>query len=135
MNEPCFYRVSVKALVLDESGRFLLAKEGDGRWELLGGGLDHGEDPVAALKREIQEEAGLEAVSISSQPAYFITVQRDGHDTFVANVLYRVVLKDLTFTPSDECQELRYFSIEEARREQLFPNVEKFLAVYKPERA
>jgi len=135
MNELCFYRVSVKALVLDESGRFLLAKEGDGRWELLGGGLDHGEDPVAALKREIQEEAGLEAVSISSQPAYFITVQRDGHDTFVANVLYRVVLKDLTFTPSDECQELRYFSIEEARREQLFPNVEKFLAVYKPERA
>jgi len=55
MNEPCYYRVSVKALITDELGRFLLAKESDNTWDLLGGGLDHHEDPVAALRREIQE--------------------------------------------------------------------------------
>lgn len=30
----CFYRVSVKALILDESGeRFLLFQESDGKWD------------------------------------------------------------------------------------------------------
>lgn len=53
-------------------------------------------------------------------------------DVFMANVLYEVTIKDLHFTPSDECQELRYFSIEEARKENILPNVEKFLEVYNP---
>lgn len=45
MNEPCFYRVSVKAIAIDETGRFMLAREADGYWNLIGGGLEHGEDP------------------------------------------------------------------------------------------
>lgn len=56
MNEPCFYRVSVKGIVIDSQNRILLARESDGTWDMLGGGLDHGEDPITCLKREIQEE-------------------------------------------------------------------------------
>lgn len=59
MNEPCYYRTSVKALIVDDSGKFLLAKEPDGTWDFLGGGLDHNEVPVAAVEREITEETGL----------------------------------------------------------------------------
>ncbi len=48
----CYYRVSIKALVLDEKRtKFLLVQEKDGRWELPGGGLDHGEKIHEALKR------------------------------------------------------------------------------------
>jgi 8-oxo-dGTP pyrophosphatase MutT (NUDIX family) len=130
MNEPCFYRVSVKAFVVDDSGKFLLAKESDGTWDFLGGGLDHNEDPVMALKREVAEETGLAVTRVSAAPEYFVTAQKPGKDVFIANVLYEVTLKDLNFTPSDESQELRFFNAEEARAEKLLPNVEKFLQVY-----
>lgn len=132
MNEQCYYRVSVKGLVIDESGRFLLAREANGRWELLGGGLDHGEDPIQGLKREIIEETGLEVTSVSKAPLYFTTSPRRNKDTFIANVIYQITLQDLNFTPSDECQELRFFTVDEARQVELFPNVEKFLEVYQP---
>lgn len=132
MNDACFYRVSVKGLVIDETGRFLLAKEDNGKWELLGGGLDHGEDPIACLKREIHEETGLVVTHVSPSPKYFITSQHHGHDTFMANVIYEIKLKNLDFTPSDECRELRHFTVEEARKENLFPNVEKLLDVFDP---
>lgn len=132
MNEACYYRVSVKGLVVDETGRFLLAKEENGKWELLGGGLDHGEDPIVGLRREISEETGLEVLYISPQPKYFITTKRHGHETYIANIIYEIKLNDLNFIPSDECQELRFLSIEEANELDLFPNVEKFLEVYDP---
>lgn len=132
MNAPCYYRISIKGLAVDETGRFLLAKEDNGMWELPGGGLDHGEDPVLGLKREVHEETGLVITYISPYPKYFLTAPRLDKGSFTANVIYEIKLKDLNFTPSDECQELRYFNVEEARKEKLFPNVEKFLEVFNP---
>jgi len=132
MNEPCYYRVSIKGIVIDADGRFLLSRESNGEWELLGGGLDHGEDPITGLKREIYEETGLEVTHVAPAPSYFVTVKRRRHDSYIANVIYEITLKDLNFTPSDECQELRFFTVQEARHLGLFPNVQKFLTVYNP---
>src|SRR6266704_1370047 len=129
MNEPSFYRVSVKGIVVDETVRFLLSREEDGRWDMIGGGLDHGENPIAGLRREITEETGLEVTYISTTPKYFITGPRLGHDTFMANVIYEIKLASLDFTPSDECQELKFFNVDEARKVNIFPTVEKLLAV------
>lgn len=58
-----FYRVSVKALIRDISGKVLVLKEYQNTWSLPGGGLDHGEDPIVGLKREIKEELGIEVTA------------------------------------------------------------------------
>ncbi len=134
MNEVCYYRVSIKGIVVDDSGRFLLAREENGKWELLGGGLDHGEKALDCLKREIREETGLEVTWTSDTPKYFVTSPRLDHETFIANVIYEIQLQSLDFTPSDECQELRFFTAEEARRKDLFPNVAEFINVFDPAR-
>lgn len=125
MNEPCFYRVSVKGIVIDEDGRILLAREENGKWELPGGGLDHGEDPIECLKREIHEETGLTVTHVSPSPKYFTTSPSLRGNFQTANIIYQIELANLDFTPSDECQELRFFSPEEMAEADLFPNVLK----------
>lgn len=128
MNEPCFYRVSVKGIVIDDTGRILLAREGD-KWEMLGGGLDHGEDPKKCLAREIFEETGLKVTSTSEQPIYFLTSSNINNTAFVANAVYQITLENLDFKPSKECEELRFFSANEMQHVKLFPNVQKLLEI------
>ncbi len=68
-----FYRVSMKGLILDESGKkFAVILEDNGWWDLPGGGLDYGESPEECLKREIAEEMGLTVTEIGSFPAYYL---------------------------------------------------------------
>lgn len=132
-NEPCFYRVSVKGIVIDDAGRMLLTREDNGMWELLGGGLDHGEDPIDGLIREIREETGLTVTSISDVPAFFVTAKRRDGANYLANVIYQIELADLDFTPSEECQELRFFSLQEmgdlVAGGKAFSNIEKLYEV------
>lgn len=53
------YRVSAKALVQNNDGKILLAKEKRGVWNIPGGGIEHGESVHEALERELFEEVGL----------------------------------------------------------------------------
>jgi len=57
-------RVASYAVMRDGSGRLLLVRAAPyltvaGWWFLPGGGIEHGEDPVASLRREVHEETGL----------------------------------------------------------------------------
>lgn len=57
-----FYRVSVKALIKNDRGEILVLKENQDTWSLPGGGLDHGEDPIVGLKREVEEELDIKEI-------------------------------------------------------------------------
>ena len=59
-----FYRVSVKAIVLDRDGRLLVLQNRDHTWELPGGGWEHGETLEQCLRREIDEELGVAVSSL-----------------------------------------------------------------------
>ena len=57
-------RVAAYGLCQDAEGHVLLVRAAPaltvaGQWFLPGGGLEHGEDPVAGLEREFAEETGL----------------------------------------------------------------------------
>lgn len=128
----CFYRVSVKALVVDSSQKFLLVREENGLWELPGGGLDFGENPQQGLRRELFEEMALEAKSIADHPLYFFpAINPKGQH--IVNAVYATEFYHLDFRPSAECLEIRFFSPDEVFeiKECMYPNVLEFARLYK----
>jgi len=54
------YRLSLKALIVNENDKVLVVKEsGRDWWDLPGGGMDHDETIEQALARELAEEVNL----------------------------------------------------------------------------
>lgn len=71
------YRPNVGAALFDGEGRIFVARRADrpnaegfaGGWQLPQGGIDAGEDPAAAVMRELAEEIGTsKAVIIGEHP-------------------------------------------------------------------
>ncbi|OEI67858.1 DNA mismatch repair protein MutT [Curtobacterium sp. ER1/6] len=57
--------------VVRDGNRFLVARQRDsGRWSLIGGGVEPGEEPRAALQREVREELGVDSNIIRIVGAY-----------------------------------------------------------------
>ncbi|MFE9396997.1 NUDIX domain-containing protein [Streptomyces flavidovirens] len=54
----------VSAIVFDEAGRVLLGRRADtGKWSVIGGIPEPGEQPAAAAVREVYEETAVECVA------------------------------------------------------------------------
>jgi 8-oxo-dGTP pyrophosphatase MutT (NUDIX family) len=75
----------VSAVVLDDEGRVLLNRRSDnGKWSLIGGIPEPGEQPAACAVREVHEETGVHCV--------------------VERVLVVQALKPITYDNGDVCQ-------------------------------
>lgn len=60
--QPHLFPVSVKGVVVRD-GRVLLLRNERNEWELPGGKLDRGEQPVDCVTREIAEEVGWHVIT------------------------------------------------------------------------
>lgn len=129
----CYYRVSVKALILNETrDKFLLCEEESGVWELPGGGLDWGVTPQEDLPREISEEMGLRVLKVADNPSYFITDQTLRRKQWIVNVIYETTVENLHFTPSDECINIRFVNRDDIHEMNVFPTVKQLAQMFNP---
>lgn len=133
-NENCFYRISVKALVLNKTrDKFLVTLEESGKWALPGGGLGWGATPHTDLPREIREEMGVDIKWMASHPSYFLTVEHH-RGCHIANVLYETELESLEFTHSNECIDVRFVHLEDMGTLPVYPNVSLLAKMFDPSR-
>jgi ADP-ribose pyrophosphatase YjhB (NUDIX family) len=105
---------AVAAFVVDD-GRALLAlraHEPDaGRWDMLGGFLDEGEVPVDGLRRELQEETGLEIEPGAYLGAYVDSYGEGGSAVLTLVFEARIVSGEMA--PADDVAELRWFELDQ----------------------
>lgn len=120
-------RLAAYALVGDANGRVLLARiapgyPGAGLWTLPGGGVAFGEDPEAAVVRELAEETGLEGrvlglafVHSASGPS------REGGKFHAVRIVYRVAIVGgaLRYEVDESTDMAAWFSWPEARAQPL----------------
>ena len=78
---PLPYRPNVGAVLFNHDGRVFVARRADlpnaegtpGGWQLPQGGIDEGEDPRAAVLRELAEEIGTDRAEIMAEHAEWLT--------------------------------------------------------------
>jgi ADP-ribose pyrophosphatase YjhB (NUDIX family) len=139
-----FYRVSVKGLYVRD-GRILLTKDStcfldDGteatRWELPGGGMDFGETFKGALTREVREEMGVEVTAVADTPTYLWTHRktnsRDMEWYHILLLAFPFEVRDMTITPTPECQETRFFTKDELQELELNSQIEPLREMFDP---
>jgi 8-oxo-dGTP pyrophosphatase MutT (NUDIX family) len=105
-----FYRVAVKALVLQDN-KLLMVQNSTGAWEVPGGGWEHGEDLLTCLNREFKEELGVELESVSD--VEFVYRSKSDHGWAVLRVAVRAQIASTDFAPSDGMTDAQFFSREE----------------------
>jgi len=126
------------ALCVD-NGRVLLARRAhppfEGFWDIPGGFLDEGEDPLDGLRRELREETGLEV-----EPQRFLGLWMDRYESdstaeATLNLYWTARVVGGQAAPADDVSELRWFDRDElpATDELAFENVPLVLAAWRNE--
>jgi ADP-ribose pyrophosphatase YjhB (NUDIX family) len=124
-----------------ENGRILLARRAhppfQGFWDIPGGFLEEGEDPLDGLRRELKEETGLDV-----EPERFLGIWMDrygGDSTAEAtlNLYWTARVVGGQPAPADDVAELRWFDRDElpGREGLAFENVPLVLAAWLDEHA
>jgi 8-oxo-dGTP diphosphatase len=131
---------TASALCVDNR-RVLLARRAaapfQGFWDVPGGFLEEGEDPLEGVCRELKEETGLE---IEPERFLGIWVDRYGGDSTAKatlNLYWTARVVGGEAAPADDVSELRWFDRDElpAADELAFENVPLVLAAWRDEHA
>ena len=123
VNNPQITRVAAYGLVLSES-RILLCRISDqltshaGQWTLPGGGIEFGEEPAAAMVREVHEETGLDVRPEHIADVHSVNLSLDGKDFHAIRIIYATELLGGRLSnevdgTTDLCA---WWSLEEARQ-------------------
>jgi ADP-ribose pyrophosphatase YjhB (NUDIX family) len=126
---------AVCGLVEDGAGRVLLGRRARepraGTWDLLGGFVEEGEQPLDTLARELREEAALDVEPGDWVGAVADTYGDDGGHTLNLCWACRVAAGEPR--PADDVAELRWFAPEELplAEELAFANTAELLRLWR----
>jgi mutator protein MutT len=112
---------TASGLVLDGEGRVLFSRRASepfaGKWDFPGGFLEEGEHPVDCLRRELEEEAGVEI-----EPLEFAGVWTDVYGprgVSTLNLYWTARIVEGEPKPADDVEEFRWFAPDEVPEEEL----------------
>jgi 8-oxo-dGTP pyrophosphatase MutT (NUDIX family) len=104
----------VSGMVINDAGEVLLQRRSDtGRWALIGGILEPGEDPADAVVREVFEETGLRVEPIRAIGIYttpIITYPNQDRAMYVITAFRCRVISGEPGVNDEESLEVRYFA-------------------------
>ena len=113
------HQIGVKAIITDKEGKILLIKRSEkygclkDAWDIPGGRIDFGEEPVEGLKREIKEETGL-ALKEVKKILDVSTVYKD-ESKHIIRITYLCEVEESSITLSSEHTEQAWFNPEQLR--------------------
>lgn len=126
--------------MFDEEWKLLILEENNDPFDvdLPGGGLDHGEEPYAALVREIQEETWC-TTTISPQPLTTRVRIFEYNGIYYFFIGYACHIDLTTFQTSDEASKCHFYSKEFLiqnklkfhRLQHIIENYDEILEMYK----
>lgn len=119
-----WFQVSVKGLFFDEQGKLMMIQDKTGRWDIPGGRIQTGEGLIECLKRECQEELGLEVTVSDDKPVFvYPTLDLEGRGRVM--VFFKVTFSRLDFQSTDECVAIKFFHQTEMRTLDVYPQLKK----------
>ena len=116
-----YYLVGQKCVVFNNKGQILLLKRseksGGGGWSIVGGGLEHGEDPIEGIKREAREETQLEIQDIKP---VLVSSFEEGEDRTLL-IFYQAKTHSDQVVLNWEHGEYKWVTKDQAMKEELSP--------------
>lgn len=124
--------VGQKAILLNEKNELLMLLRSNksqmgGKWSVAGGALEHGEDPIDGIKREIIEETQLQIDLI--KPYHLFSEINKGGD-FLVMVLYVTQINNPEVKLNWEHDDFKWLPIKNALELDLTPHARKILEAF-----
>ena len=119
---------AASAVITDDEGRILLAKRTDNQlWTIPGGGMKPGETIAETAIREVKEETGIDVevvslIGIYSNPQHVVEYS-DGEVRQQFSICFACQPVGGEPTPSDETNEVGYFSPDETESIDIHPSI------------
>ncbi len=125
----------------DELNKFLFVLRDDkpnishpNMWSLIGGGIEKGESPIKAVKREIKEEINIDIYDIKEIASKKTIISKEGIDHKVIGYLFlgKTNISDIDKIKIYEGQKVAFWSLDEILElENLVPIVREFIIKHK----